>query len=137
MFLLYERGALSSKSGIKMKLAISGWRKMSSKDYLHVFQQAIADLIVTHNQIPELVITGGAIGADALGEAWAKEQKIPLKVLYPQYKIHGNKAPLLRNIDIVKECTHLLAFPHPNGSGTQHAIREAHKLGKIVIVVEL
>ena len=65
-----KEGLFPPKSGIKMKLAISGWRKMSSKDYLHVFQQAIVDLIVTHNQIPELVITGGAIGADALGEAW-------------------------------------------------------------------
>jgi hypothetical protein len=41
-----------------MRLAISGWRGMSSKEYLHVFQQAMEDLIV---------ITGGAKGADAFG----------------------------------------------------------------------
>ena len=123
--------------GLIMKLAISGWRKMSSKEYLHVFQQAMEDLIVTHNQIPRLVITGGARGADALGEAWAKEHNIPLLVLKPEYSKHGDKAPLLRNTDIVKECTHLLAFPHSSGSGTQDAIRKAMKLDKIVIVNHL
>lgn len=120
-----------------MKLAISGWRNMSSKEYLHVFQQAMEDLLVTHNQIPKLIITGGARGADRLGEAWAKEHKIPLLILTPDYKAHGDRAPLLRNTDIIKECTHLLAFPHHSGSGTQDAIRKAMKLDKIVMVYHL
>lgn len=121
-----------------MKLAISGWRGMSLKgEHLLVFQEAMEDLIVTQNKIPSLVITGGAKGADALGEAWAKQHGIPLLVLTPEYKKHGKAAPLLRNTDIVKACTHLLAFPHSSGSGTQDAIRKAMKMDKIVIVHHL
>lgn len=95
------------------------------------------DFIVTHNAIPTVIITGGAKGADALGEQWAKDHGIELKVLRPEYGKHGNKAPLIRNTEIVSECTHLLAFPHPQGSGTQDAIRKAEKMGKVVIVVHL
>jgi hypothetical protein len=51
-----------------MKLAISGWRGMTSKEHVLVFQQAMEDVLVTHCVIPTLVITGGARGADALGE---------------------------------------------------------------------
>lgn len=120
-----------------MRLAISGWRGMTTRDHLHIFQQAMVDLIVEHNQIPVLVITGGARGADAMGEAWALEHKIELKVFLPEYKKHGKRAPLLRNTDIIKECTHLLAFPHKDGSGTQDAIRKAMKMDKIVSVVHL
>jgi YspA, cpYpsA-related SLOG family len=120
-----------------MRLAISGWRGMSSKEYLHVFQQAMEDLIVTQNQIPSIVITGGAKGADALGEAWAKEHSIPILVLKPDYTKNGDKAPLIRNTDIINECTHLLAFPHKSGSGTQDAIRKAMKLDKILIIHHL
>jgi hypothetical protein len=121
----------------KMRLAISGWRGMTTRDHLPIFQQAMEDLIVTHNQIPVLVITGGARGADAMGEQWAKDHDIELKVLTPEYSKYGSKAPLLRNTEIVRECTHLLAFPHASGSGTQDAIRKAMKTDKIVSVVHL
>lgn len=121
-----------------MKLAISGWRGMhNSGEHLWTFQQAMEDLIVQHNKIPEVIITGGAKGADYLGEQWAKKHKIPLVVLKPEYDKHGPRAPLVRNVEIVSSCTHLLAFPHKEGSGTQHAIREAIKRDKITIVVHL
>lgn len=120
-----------------MKLAISGWRGMTSKEHLLVFQQAMEDLLVTHCVIPTLVITGGARGADALGEEWAKDHKIPLLILKPDYEAFGKRAPLLRNTDIVNECTHLLAFPHASGSGTQDAIRKAMKLDKVICVYHL
>lgn len=121
-----------------MRLAISGWRGMKySGEHLWLFQQAMEDLIVNHNKIPTLIITGGAKGADQLGEQWAKEHNIPLLVLKPEYDKHGNKAPLVRNVDIVSGCTHLLAFPHKEGSGTQHAIREAMKRDKSIMVIHL
>lgn len=121
-----------------MKLAISGWRHMSaSGEHLLIFQQAMENLLITQCKIPVLVITGGARGADALGESWAREHKIPLQILKPDYETYGKTAPLLRNTDIVKECTHLLAFPHADGSGTQDAIRKALKLDKMVSVYHL
>jgi hypothetical protein len=72
-----------------------------------------------------------------LGEAWAKEHSIPTLILKPEYQKYGNIAPLLRNTDIINECTHLLAFPHKSGSGTQDAIRKAMKLDKILIIHHL
>lgn len=110
---------------------------MTSKEHLHLFQQAMEDLIVTQNKVPALVITGGAKGADALGEAWARQHQIPLLILKPEYDKFGKRAPLLRNTDIVKGCTHLLAFPHSSGSGTQDAIRKAFKMDKMVMVYHL
>lgn len=116
-----------------VRLAISGWRGMTD---LTTFQQAMLDWVVEHGK-PTEIITGGARGADAMGEAWALEHQVALRIMRPDWERHGKRAALLRNGDIVEACTHLLAFPHPKGSGTQDTVRKAMKSDKVVTVVQL
>lgn len=121
-----------------MKLAIVGWRGFTDAA---LFDATILDFVCEHG-MPLLVISGGAKGADALGEAWARKHKIELLVLKPDWTRLKGGAGIARNTDIVAECTHMLAFPHDQGKrrdgtekgGTQDSIRKARAQNKIVVI---
>jgi hypothetical protein len=110
-----------------MKLAIVGYRGFT--DY-HLFKRHLVEFIEQHGE-PVEIISGGAKGADAMAERYAKEENLPVVILKPDWKTQGRKAGILRNTDIVARCTHLLAFPSENGRGTQDTIKKAKRSGKI------
>ena len=109
-----------------MKLGVSGYRGF--KDY-HQFYREMTSFIEEHGK-PDEIVSGGAKGADAMAERYAREENIPLLVYRPDWNKHGKKAGILRNGDIVTRSTHLIAFPSPHGKGTQDAIRRAKRQGK-------
>ena len=121
-----------------MKLAIVGWRSFTDKA---VFDETLLNFVCEYG-MPELVVSGGAKGADALGEAWATRHKVKLLVLKPDWNRLKGGAGLERNTDIVAACTHMVAFPHDQGKrrdgkekgGTQDSIRKAKALDKIVVI---
>lgn len=89
-----------------------------------LFQKGITKALEQWGK-PDLVVSGGARGADTMGERWAREHKIPVTIFKPDWKLHGKKAGILRNADIIKEATHVLAFPSKSGRGTQNSIKRA------------
>lgn len=111
-------------------LAIVGSRNMNNHE---LFNQTMQEFISTYG-VPSLVISGGADGADSLGEKWARKMNIPLTIYYPEWTKYGKAAGILRNTDIVQNCTHMIAFPSSKGKGTQDSIKKAQKFGKILII---
>lgn len=81
-----------------------------------------------------VVVTGGAYGVDWIAERLAREQGLAVEVFYPDYDAHGDRAPLVRNRRIAERCTELHAFPAFGSRGTWHAVGEARKLGRAVVV---
>ncbi len=43
------------------------------------------------------VVSGGANGVDYLGEKWARENKIPLKIVNADWNMYGKAAGSIRN----------------------------------------
>lgn len=124
---------------VKLVLAVSGWRGLSGDAARQVIHDALVEFVVRNGK-PHVVVTGGARGADMIAEAWARRRGIHVVTLRPKSaKSRGEacKECLARNTDIVKMCTHLLAFPSELGSGTQDAIHKALALGKSVKVVNV
>lgn len=112
-------------------LAIVGSRTFNDKT---LFDETIEEFVVRYG-IPAKVVSGGAPGADTMGEKWARRMKISVLVLKPNWRPKGKynpRAGLERNTDIVNACTHMIAFPSKKGSGTQDSIRKAR--GKPCIV---
>lgn len=117
-----------------MILAIIGSRNM--KD-MALFTEGILRVIEQWG-MPVGVVSGGAKGADTLGEKWASTNGIPIQVFRAIWRVNGvyNKgAGKQRNVDIISACTHVLAFPSRSGSGTQHSIGLAKKAHKPVIEI--
>lgn len=109
------------------------------------------DAVITEHGPPSAFVSGGAEGADKLGERYAMERfgMTPIRqdhecerltddhmnVFYPDWNgPHGKKAGLARNILIATHCTVLVAFPVKGSTGTYHTIGVAQEQNKIVKV---
>lgn len=109
-----------------MNLAIVGSRELVDYEW---FKSQVNQFIQDYGN-PNMIISGGAKGADTLARMFANEMKIPIKEFIPDWSI-GRHAGILRNTDIIKESTHVLAFPSNNGKGTQDSIAKAKQMNKI------
>lgn len=68
------------------------------------------------------IISGGAKGVDSFAEQLALEKNIPFRKFLPDYNKYGKRAPLQRNLLIVRNCDTLLAFWDCGSRGTAHVI---------------
>lgn len=85
----------------------------------------------------QMVISGGVKGVDTFAKLFAARHHKPYMEFTPQYNVYGRYATLKRNTQIVKEATTVIAFPSAESKGTYHSIKEAQRLGRRVIVVNL
>jgi hypothetical protein len=80
------------------------------------------------------IVSGGAIGIDTNAKNFAIENNIKLVEFLPNYKLHGKKAPLERNTQIVQYSDVIYAFWDGRSRGTKDSIDKARILGKKVFV---
>lgn len=83
------------------------------------------------------IVSGGARGADSMAERYARENGIEMRVFKPDWRLHGRKAGLLRNLDIVGRANYVIAFWDGNSPGTRSAINIARKTNKNVKVIKI
>ncbi len=113
-----------------IELAIVGSRTFTDKTF---FYQKINEFIEKYNT-PDIIISGGAIGADTLGEQYANDNNILTKIFYPNWNKYGEYAYTMRNTEIVNNCTHILAFPSNYRHGTQDTIRKGKLANKEIMI---
>lgn len=113
-----------------MKLAIVGSRTLTDAQLV----ADEADRINAETPVTEL-ISGGAAGADRLGEAWARTHDIPVRKLLPDWDRHGRAAGIIRNSDIVARADRVIAFWDGASRGTRDTIAKARKADKLLKVV--
>ena len=84
------------------------------------------------------IISGTCRGADQLGEQYAKEQGLTCRQFPANWKKFGRAAGPIRNQEMAKKASHLIAFWDSNKShsGTWSMIGIANKLGLQVKVVQ-
>ena len=110
-----------------VKLAIVGSRTFF--DY-KVLKKTLDDISTEHCLSYVEIISGGAKGADSLGEMYAKEKGIPTKIFPAEWKKYGKSAGFKRNVDIIKNCNVCVCFWDGESHGTKHDIelcKEMHK----------
>jgi hypothetical protein len=115
-----------------MKLAIVGSRTFNNYELL---KKEIDIFLIENDIFVDLIISGGAKGADSLGEQYAKEYNIPTQIFYPDWDKYGKKAGYLRNIDIVKNSDIVIAFWDGSSPGTKSSIDLATKEKKILKII--
>jgi hypothetical protein len=73
------------------------------------------------------VVSGGASGADAGGESWARKRGIPIKRFLADWNTHGRAAGPIRNRQMAEYAEGVVLFP--GGRGTDSMRREAERRG--------
>ena len=84
---------------------------------------------------PYRVVSGGARGADSLGERYAMDNNIPLKLYPADWGLHGKAAGHIRNREMAMNAEALVAFWDGSSRGTKHMIETAKQMGLKVKVV--
>lgn len=81
------------------------------------------------------VVSGGARGADLLGERYAQEHSITLKVFPAEWDKYGKSAGYRRNEQMAAYAEQLIAFWDGCSHGTKHMIDFARQLKLNVVVI--
>lgn len=107
-----------------MKLIIAGGRYFN--DYALMKRKCTFLLKNTNSETIE-VVSGGATGADSLGERFAKENNYSIKRFPADWNMHGKAAGPIRNKQMAEYGTHLIAFWDGKSRGTKGMIELAKK----------
>jgi hypothetical protein len=111
-----------------MKVCIIGSRSLKNYELL----KERCDYFLS-NSYGYTIISGGAAGTDKLAERYAAERKLPMDIYRADWQTHGRKAGMMRNIEMLNACTHVIAFWDGKSPGTANMIEVAkYKFLKVV-----
>ena len=111
-----------------IRLAIIGSRVFDNYELL-------ANTLEVYRDKVGLVVSGGAEGADKLGELWADRNKIPKLIFPADRNTHGKAAGFITNQYIVNNSDAGVAFWDNKSKGTLSTIKLFEKADKPVKVV--
>lgn len=106
-----------------MKLAIVGSREFTDLEAVESF--------VRCRDADCCIVSGGAMGVDRAAVAEARRIGLETVVIKPDYKRHGDRAPLIRNDQIVAEADRVVAFWDMKSRGTAYTMKKAIDAGKL------
>ncbi len=110
-----------------MRTVIAGSRTFNSLSQL-------CEAVAASGFVISEVVSGGARGADRLGETWATLNKIPCARFLPDWTTHGKAAGIIRNKEMAAYAEALIALWDGQSRGTKNMIEEARKRGLKVYV---
>ncbi len=109
-----------------MKLAVVGSRSFED-------QQMLNTVLDGFNF--DLLISGGAKGADLMGENYAIQNGIETLIFKPDWERYGRSAGFIRNKDIISNCDTVVAFWDGQSKGTLSSINLAKQMKKELIII--
>jgi hypothetical protein len=113
-----------------MKLGVVGSRSFTD------FQRMVFELDKLDLSVSDVIVSGGCPkGADSMAESYARLRKLPLKVLYADWKKLGRGAGLIRNRELVKVCDQIVVFWDGVSRGSANVISNCMASGKPVSIV--
>lgn len=110
-----------------MKLAVVGTRTFLDYKLLKSELDKYEDI--------EVIISGGAKGADSLAAEYAEEKNIDTMIFIPEWEKYGKAAGPKRNKKIIEECDKVIAFWDEESYGTLSSIKFAKSMSKELNIV--
>ncbi len=113
-----------------MRLGIIGSRNFNDSELLK-------DVLFEFIFDTTLVVSGGARGADKLGENWAKAHGIDTLIFLPEWDKYGKRAGFIRNEDIILNSDQVVAFWDYLSRGTANGISLCKKHNKPCKIIKI
>ena len=112
-----------------MRLLVCGGRDYSNK-------KKVEDVLFEYDKDIDVLIQGGARGADKLAREWCDVNGVPCLTMHAAWAKYNKSAGSIRNhwmLEYAGPITLVLAFP--GGNGTRHMIQTATLAGIPVIII--
>lgn len=119
------------KDSTYIRLVIAGSREF--EDY-ELVERVMHEIRRKYDVVE--IISGGARGADRLGERYALEHDINLTRVVPEWDRYGKRAGYIRNEVMAKITDAVLVFWDGKSRGSKHMIEIAKKYRKKLKVIE-
>lgn len=111
-----------------IRVIIAGGREFSDHELLY----RECDKLVPADSI---ILSGGARGADRIGETWARERGLVVERYLAEWDRFGKSAGYIRNREMAAAGDMLIAFHDGISKGTKHMIDLANAAGLQVHVI--
>ena len=118
--------------GATRRICVAGGRNFDN-------YEALAAVLTRHlssTTEKAAIVSGGARGADALGERYAREHRMELHIYPADWKTYGKLAGFIRNAAMAHIADELVAFWDGRSHGTRNMIEQMVRLGKPVAVFD-
>lgn len=107
-----------------MKVIIAGGRDYHDMNVAFLY---LKHLLVDHPDPVTTIVSGGATGADSIGESWAMYKELSVIRFLPNWGDHGKAAGPIRNREMAEYADALVAFWDGKSKGTKNMIETALK----------
>lgn len=121
-----------------MKIIIAGSREINwDRVWPRTPLAFLHELIVESGFDITEVVSGTARGIDQLGELWAQQHEIPVKLFPANWAVHGRSAGYRRNEQMAEYADGLITIWDGQSRGTEHMSGQAvkHRLKHVQTVV--
>lgn len=112
------------------RVVIAGCRDYNNYDEAKVYIDFCISNIRKDNTI--IIVSGGASGADAIGERYAKDNGFKVEKFSADWKTYGRSAGPRRNKQMAEVSDYIICFWDGKSRGTKSMIDYARKYGKPV-----
>jgi hypothetical protein len=116
-----------------LRIIVAGSRTFKSYDFL---EQEVLKIVSKFSGEEIEIVSGNAIGADKLGERFAKKYGIPLRLFPANWSHYGKKAGYIRNKAMAEYSDVLIAFWDGRSRGTMLMYDLAKKNNLEVFIFE-
>lgn len=106
------------------KVVVAGSR--SFNDY-KLLERKLIHFLSRYKPEEVEIVSGGARGADSLGERFAKEKGCHLKIMRANWELFGRSAGYIRNEEMAKYADACVVFWDGKSRGSKHMIDLAEK----------
>ena len=114
-----ERNKRGGNGMSTYKVIVAGSREFTDYEKL----RTTLDRLLSRYEISEIeIVSGGARGADTLGERYAEEKGCPVHVFPADWEQFGKAAGYRRNVQMAEYADACVAFWDGKSRGTKHMI---------------
>ena len=117
---------MSENSGIK-RVVVAGCRDYNNYAEAKEYIDYCISMLRKNNTI--VIVSGGATGADALGERYAAENGLEVERYPADWKTYGMSAGPIRNRQMARVSDYVICFWDGKSKGTKSMIESARRQG--------
>ena len=117
------------------RVVIAGCRNYENYEEAKLYIDKCISSIKEQNKI--IILSGGARGADNIGEHYAIENGFQIECYPAEWNIYGRKAGPIRNQKMAEACDIVICFWDGQSRGTKSMISCAEKLQKTVYIKQI